>query len=236
MSKTGSYGQYCPLALAAEFVCTRWSVLILRELMFGASSFNDISRGVSRMSRTLLSTRLKEFKSRGLITKQKQKHTYDQYQLTPAGHALCAVVKDMAMWSQEWLQIEPSLLDIDADHLMWNIRRSAKPHPELPTPFVVNFYMPEQKPKFQHTWLVFTQNEIELCIIDNNFNVDVQIEASVETLTKVYMGWQALNDAIQSKHLILRGKSQYLKLTSMWMGRSGLADIKRQPANLCAKY
>ena len=188
------------------------------------------------MSRTLLSARLKEFQSRGLIVKQTQIKSYDQYKLTPAGDALCLVVKDLARWSQEWLQVEPSLLDIDADHLMWNIRRSAKPLPELPSPFIVNFYMPEQKLKFQHTWLVFDEEEIDLCIIDKDFDVDVQIEASVETLTKIYMGWQLFNDAVKSKDLQIRGPSHYTELTEQWMGRSALAEIKRQPEALRAKY
>lgn len=236
MSNTGSYGQYCPLALAAEFVCTRWSALVLRELNFGASSFNDISKGVPRMSRSLLSTRLKEFISRGIIVKETTQSQYDQYKLTKAGEALCVVIKDLAKWSQEWLQVEPSLLDIDSDHLMWNIRRSAKCHPDLPSHFVVNFYMPEQKAKFQNTWLVFDGNEIDLCIKDNDFEIDVQIEASVTTLTKVYMGWQEFDQALASKDLVLRGPANYLKLTQKWMGRSVLAEIERQPSSLCAKY
>ncbi|MBW8190558.1 helix-turn-helix transcriptional regulator [Neiella marina] len=230
--RRGSYGQACPMAMAAEFLCVRWSMLILRELIAGATSFNDISRGVSKMSRSLLSQRLKEFVSRGIITKQTSPSGYDQYELTKAGKGLGNVVASMGCWSQEWMSIEPSLVDIDADNLMWNIRRSAKPHPDLPNPFVVEFFMPDQKLKFQHAWLVFQDNKVDLCTLDNDFDIDVQIEATAEVLTKVYMGWDDFDDAVKSHQLTLRGSEPYLKLTKLWMGRSVVADIKKQPKAL----
>ena len=47
------YGEFCPIAKASEVFATRWTPLVLRELMLGAHSFNDIHRGVPLMSRTL---------------------------------------------------------------------------------------------------------------------------------------------------------------------------------------
>ena len=83
MSSKTIYGQFCPLAMAVEFLCSRWTMLIFRELLLGSCSFNDISKGVARMSRTLLSDRLKELTDRGLITKQLTgKSRHPQYQLT----------------------------------------------------------------------------------------------------------------------------------------------------------
>ena len=63
----GSYGQFCPVAMAAEVVCTRWTPLILRELIAGSTRFNDLRKGVPRMSPTLLSKRLKELEAAGVI-------------------------------------------------------------------------------------------------------------------------------------------------------------------------
>jgi DNA-binding HxlR family transcriptional regulator len=39
------YGQYCPLSMAAEILCNRWTMLVLRELLEGSTGFNEISRG-----------------------------------------------------------------------------------------------------------------------------------------------------------------------------------------------
>ena len=233
MNSKTSYGQFCPLAMAAEFLCSRWTMLILRELLLGSHSFNDISRGVARMSRTLLSARLKELAERGIVAKKEvSNRAHAEYHLTAAGESLSCVVFGMADWSQEWLEIEPALENLDADHLMWSLRRSAKPQPELPNPFIVHFYLPDQPMAQQNSWLVFKGDQVELCIVDHDYEVDVQVQASTEDLTKVYMGWIALSDAIKNEKLILRGPKCYTNITDKWLGRSRLANIEKQPAAL----
>lgn len=233
MSVKTKYGQFCPLSMSAEFLCTRWTMLVLRELLLGSESFSDIARGVPRMSRTLLSNRLKELTQRGIVSREIEHKTgYARYILTPAGDALGAVVFNMADWGQEWLQIEPSLEDVDGDHLMWSIRRSAKPQPELPTPFIVHFFLCDQPKGHQNNWLVFKDGEVDLCIIDHNFEVDVQLEATASNLTRVWMGWSDLNEKIKSGDIILRGKKEYTKLVVSWLGQSRLASIQKQPEEL----
>ncbi|MGJ8662932.1 MAG: winged helix-turn-helix transcriptional regulator [Marinicella sp.] len=230
MTSEPKYGQFCPLAMAAEFLCTRWTMLILREFMLGSNSFNDISKGVARMSRTLLSSRLKELTERGIITKQLTDDSpHAKYQLTQAGEALRNVVFTMADWSQEWLETEPALDNIDADHLLWSLRRSARPHADLPNPFIVHIFLSEQRKEHQNAWLVFKQEEVELCIIDHDFEVDVQIEATTRELTKLYMGWSDFTEAIQSNNVIFRGPKQYTDIAQSWLGRSRLATIEKQP-------
>ena len=64
----GSYGQFCPVAMAAEIICSRWTALVLRELLCGTTRFNDLRRGVPLMSPTLLSKRLKELIEAGVVT------------------------------------------------------------------------------------------------------------------------------------------------------------------------
>ncbi len=231
MSSKHSYGQFCPLALAAEFLCSRWTMLILRELLLGSKSFNNISKGVARMSRTLLSTRLKELTERGIVTKTLTENSrHAEYHLTDAGEALSSVVFGMADWSQEWLQLEPSLENIDADHLFWSICRSARPHPSLPNPFIVHILLSDQSKEHQNAWLVFKDDEVELCIIDHDFAVDVQIEATTRNLTKLYMGWSDFAPAIKNKEVVLHGPSCYTDIVQEWLGRSRLAGIKKQSA------
>jgi DNA-binding HxlR family transcriptional regulator len=233
MDEKSGYGQFCPLAMAAEFLCTRWTVLVLRELLLGSVTFNDISRGVSRMSRTLLSKRLKELEQRGLITKSIMPNKRDTcYQLTTAGQSLSSVVFGMADWSQEWLHIEPALKNISVDHLLWSLRRSANYHPDLPKKFTVHIYFPEQPESKQNGWLIFDEGKVDLCIIDHGFDVDVQIEVSAETLTKVFMGWQAFEDAKMLGELKFKGPKRYIRNANLWLGHSRLANIKKQPLEL----
>ena len=60
MGATSGYGQYCPITRAVEVLGERWSVLIVRDLLCGATRFNELSRGNPRLSRTLLSKRLRQ--------------------------------------------------------------------------------------------------------------------------------------------------------------------------------
>ena len=60
MPKRKGYGQFCPVAKAAEIVAERWTPLVLRDLLQGVKRFNDLKRGVPLMSPSLLSRRLKE--------------------------------------------------------------------------------------------------------------------------------------------------------------------------------
>lgn len=233
MSSNSNYGQFCPLSMAAEFLCTRWTMLILREMVFGSTSFNDISRGVARMSRTLLSKRLKELIKLRLVERVgslSSNHT--KYILTPAGKALSNVVFSMADWGQEWLEVDLALEDIECDHLMWSIRRKAQVHPALPNPFIVEFDLTDQPKKHQKSWLVFEDGQIDLCIIDRGFDINVQIQATAATLTKVWMGWADFHKEVTSGTLKLYGLKKYTSIAHLWLGESRVAKIKKQPKEL----
>ena len=64
------YGQFCPIAKASEVFATRWTPLIVRELMTGIHSFNDIHRGVPLISRAVLVARLRELENHGIIERR----------------------------------------------------------------------------------------------------------------------------------------------------------------------
>ena len=70
-----SYGQYCPVARAAEILNERWTLLILRDILGGARRFNEIRKGVPRMSPTLLSKRLKSLEACELIVRRRAPKT-----------------------------------------------------------------------------------------------------------------------------------------------------------------
>ena len=163
------YGQFCPLAMASELLCNRWMMLIVRELLEGATTFNDISRGVPLMSRNLLARRLKELEAAGAIScRAGPRGSKGAYRLTPAGEALGAVVKSMASWGQEWIDVEPSVRDVDARLLMWDIRRNIKPPAELARRFTVHFFFPDAQKAVREHWLVFEECEVDLCYVDRD--------------------------------------------------------------------
>ncbi|MBV1909504.1 MAG: helix-turn-helix transcriptional regulator [Kangiellaceae bacterium] len=228
MSNANQYGQYCPLALASQFVGSRWTMLIIRELLFGSSSFNDISQGVPRMSRTLLSNRLKEMIHNGLLTKSGDSTSRSHYQLTEAGNALTPIITDIAKWGQEWLKTEPLVEDIDVNLLMWDIRRNAVPLSTLPEKFIVEFYLNDAPENESSHWLIYENGEVELCNSERNYHVNVYIDVSVKQLTNVWMGWDEFDAAVNNRTLILKGNKEYLANAEKWLGKSGLADVNRQ--------
>src|SRR5580692_2219617 len=67
---SAGYGQFCPIAKASEIFATRWTPLIVREVMTGVHSFNDIHRGVPLISRAVLVARLRELEDHGVIERR----------------------------------------------------------------------------------------------------------------------------------------------------------------------
>lgn len=227
------YGQFCPLAMASELLCNRWTMLIVRELLEGGTTFNDISRGVPLMSRNLLARRLKELEAAGAVScRVGPRGSKGAYRLTPAGEALGAVVKSMASWGQEWIDVEPSVQDVDARLLMWDIRRNVKPLPEFSQRFTVRFFFPDAQTPVREHWLVFEGSEVDLCYFDPGHEVDVEIEADLRTMTTIWMGWDDLTKAQRDGRLQIRGDRKLISRAKEWLGLSKLAGIAKQPEEL----
>lgn len=224
------YGQYCPLSMAAEVLGTRWTLLLLRELLEGSTQFNSIARGVPLMSRSMLSQRLKDLEAAGLVTRISQgrgKPTH--YSLTDAGRALGPVVRGIAEWGQEWIDTEPSLQDVDTDFLMWDIRRNLRLPSGLASPFVLRFHFPDAPEGKKEHWLVVEDDEIDVCYIDPGHEVDVHIEAAVKVFTSVWMGWLSLNQARDEGLLSIDGAPGLIRDVPKWLGMSSVSNIKKRP-------
>ena len=117
------YGQFCPIAKAAEIVAERWTPLVIHELLAGSTRFNDIRRGVPLMSQTLLSTRLKELERVGIVERRGDGKRAHEYHLTAAGVALGPVVRSLGEWGLQYAQDPLEEGDLDVSVLVWNIQR-----------------------------------------------------------------------------------------------------------------
>lgn len=227
------YGQYCPLSMATQLLANRWTLLILRELLEGSTSFNDIGRGVPLMSRSLLSKRLRELEDSSLLTKTSHGKGHPvRYELTKAGSALGPIVRHLAEWGQEWIDAEPSLDDIDTDFLMWDIRRNVRHLEIFPQRFVVHFHFPDAKEGKTNHWLVFEQREVDVCYVDPGFETNVHIEAGLANMTQVWMGWINLEEAIADERLLIIGPTKFTKSIRSWLGLSSVSGVEKQPRSL----
>ena len=167
-----SYRQFCPVAMAAEILCTRWTIVLLREFMAGSTRFNEFRRGVPRMSPALLSQRLKELEAAGIIahTASASDRAVLEYQLTASGRELMPIVQAFGVWGQRRIETDVSLAHLDVQLLMWDMRRNLNPKPMPARQSVVQFVYPELTPTQRSWWLlVDPETGVDLCSIDPGF-------------------------------------------------------------------
>ena len=109
----GGYGQFCPVSMASEILCTRWTTLVIREMRCGSTRFNDLRRGVPRMSPALLSRRLKELQAAGIVVAAPNPQGVVEYRLSPAGEDLREVIMSMGYWRQRRVESQITLKNLD---------------------------------------------------------------------------------------------------------------------------
>lgn len=109
------YGQFCPVAMATELLATRWTLVVLGEMLSGSTRFNEIRRGVLRMSSALLAKRMRQLETAGVLTR-----TGSQYTLTAAGRDLAPIVQGLGRWALRWVsrtvRSATSIRGFDVEH------------------------------------------------------------------------------------------------------------------------
>ena len=223
MPERSGYGQFCPVSMAAEVFCSRWTPLVMRELLAGTSRFNDLRRGVPRMSPALLSKRLKELEKAGIVSVSRGKGGAVEYGLTPAGHDLKDVVMGLGMWGARWVEAQLSLRNLDPTLLMWDMRRRLVPEPLPPRRCTIQFQYPELSASKQNYWLVVDGGEVDLCYFDPGFDVDLLVRSPLRTMTAVWMGVAILGREIESGTIELDGDPKIARAMQTWLGLSPFA-------------
>ena len=228
-----SYGQFCPVAMAAEILCTRWTIVLLRELVAGSKRFNELRRGVPRMSPALLSQRLKELEAADILRRAPCPHEPGvfEYQLTQAGRELEPLVEAFGRWGQRWVRSELSLEQLDATLLMWDMRRNLVPEPMPRRRSTIQFRFAEQPAKNRSFWLIVTPGEpVELCSVDPGFDVDLYVSTDLRTMTAIWMGYETVREASAAGRLHLTGDRTLADEVQTWLGLSPFAGDARMVA------
>ena len=232
MAKQKGYGQFCPVARAAEILTERWVPLIVRELLCGSVRFNELQRGVPRMSSALLSQRLKDLEHGGIIViTPMAKGRGSEYRLTEAGKELLPILEGMGYWAQRWMRDDlVASENQDPDLLMWDIRRNAIDS-ALPDDrrFVVGFEFSGVAANRRRYWLMFEGGETDLCIKDPGFEPDLYVFSPLKTMIEVWLGHVSINQAIRSEDLRLEGSRADRRKFSDWFALSFFAEAGRQP-------
>ncbi len=218
MSHSG-YKQFCPIAMASEVLCTRWTMPLLRELIAGSTRFNDLRRGVPKMSPTLLSRRLKELEEAGVIERRavRSEKGVFEYRVTESGEDLRSVVEAIGSWGQKWIDKKQSLKNLDPSFLMWDMRRKLRPNPSPNRRTVIQFLYPELPVSRRYYWLVVEpQGEVDLCSTDPGFEVDLYVSTDLRTMTAIWMGLTTLEK--ERARVRFTGTRDAARKMQAWLG------------------
>lgn len=228
MARKTGYGQFCPLAKASEVFAERWTPLILREILLGSSRFSDIHRGVSLMSRSLLSKRLQELVRAGILERIDSGSGYDDYTLTTAGEELRPIVLQLGAWGKQWTRREFHAGDLDVGLLMWDMRRRVDQRRLPDRQVVVQFQYHDAPIQRRRWWLVLRRDDIDLCAIDPGLEADVTVRTDVRTMTGIWMGDLSFGTALQSRELEIEGPSELRTRFPTWLQLSTFAEVDRR--------
>jgi len=226
----GSYNQFCPVAMAAEILCARWTLVLLRELVAGSTRFNDLRRGVPRMSPALLSKRLKDLETAGIVSRTQVagEPGVFEYRLAEAGLQLRPVIEAVGAWGQRWIESEASLKNLDPNLLMWDIRRNIDPTPMPRRRSIIQFIFTDLPQSRRSWWFVVEPgNGVDLCSVDPGFDVNLYLSTDLRTMTEIWMGYTTIVRAKDEGRLTITGDRQLETSLKAWLRLSPFAKVEK---------
>jgi DNA-binding HxlR family transcriptional regulator len=223
----GEYGQFCPVALASEVLAERWTLLVVRELLAGGRRFNDLKRGVPRLSATLLKQRLQTLEHAGVIERRPSAgRGGSDYCLTQAGLALKPVVTSIGEWGQRWARdIRPQ--DLDPGWLIWSMHRRLNTAAMPSGRTVIEIEFSDAPARQRRFWLVHSGGTVDVCLKDPGYDATVRVSTRVRILAEVWRGIRSLKDELRAGTLRLEGSSVDRRAFPGWLLLSVYAPIKR---------
>lgn len=217
-----SYGQFCSIARALDLLGERWTLLVVRELLCGSRRFGDVRRGIPRISRTMLSARLRELIDAGVIAREDGADG-PSYQLTAAGLELAGAVRELGTWGQRWLPREHSREELDIDALVWDMRRRVNLEALPSTPVVARIEIADARGRAVR-YLLLRRSEVSLCSFNPGFPEELLVRAPLRTLTGWWRGDFSLADA-RSAGMVVEGRREWVRAFPKWFLRYALAEV-----------
>lgn len=220
-----SYHQFCPVAKAMELLDERWTLLIVRELVCGPARFNDLRRGLPRMSPTLLSRRLNQLTNAGVVDRRTENDEI-RYTLTQAGQELRPVVEALAVWGIRWIG-ELGDEDLDPKLLLWDMHRNIDQTTVPPGRTVIQFRFPDIPPTNRHWWLVISGEEVDVCDTDPGHTVTVTVTTDLRSMIDIWRGDLTWSDALRANTLTVNGPETLRRAVPGWFTLHPWATVPR---------
>lgn len=221
------YGQYCPVARSLEILGDHWTLLIVRELLIGARHFNELERGLPRISRALLASRLRHLQRAGIIDKHLGGNGRNTtgYELTGAGQELFTVIGALRTWGEAWAFGDPDPEELDPVLLMWRLRSQVE-REQLPEHRVVVQY-DFSGPTFSSAekgpfWLILTKADVTLCLTDPGFDIDLIVTADLAAFYRLWGGRITYAAALDRYRVSVDGAPSLVRAFPRWFGWSAV--------------
>ena len=222
-----SYGQFCPIAKAAELFCERWTPLIVRNLAVGACRFSDIQRGVPLMSPTLLSQRLKQLEAEGIVERRPvAKGRGATYHLTEPGREFVPMIEILGVWGRRWTRRALEDGEIDLGLLIWGLDWSVNGAAFGPKRSVVCLELTDQPPGKTYWWFVNENDAAELCVEDPGHDVDLYLSTTLADMIRIYRGDISLDHAVETERLEVLGSARHRRRLAAWLNLSPLTAVE----------
>lgn len=195
--KRPGYGQYCPISRALEVLGERWSLLIVRDMLVGATRFNDLARGLPGLSRSLLAKPLRQLETAGIVD-----WVDGSYLLTEAGRELMPIVFGIGEWGARWAFDDPDPAELDPELLVWWMHNRIDTSDLPGVRNVLHIRFTDDPRPF---WIVVDIQGASVCKTDPGFAVDATVISDVNTLYRVWLGRVSMRLAIKNGDLELQG-------------------------------
>ena len=219
------YAQYCPIAKASEILGDRWTLLIVREMLGGASGFNELQRGLPGISRSVLTERMRALERAEVVERRiGPKGRTLEYRLTIAGRDLEPVVQAIGEWGVTWSFTDPRPDELDPDLLIVWIARHVD-RERLPADRTVIKF--EFRNPAKRYWMVLEPSDVSVCLQHPGFDVDLEVIVDTATLYRVYLGRAELGDAMRARKLTVKGPQALQREFGRWFAWSAFAAASR---------
>ncbi len=221
------HADYCPISIGVEVLGDRWTPLVIRELMVGAHGFNEIHRGIPRVSRTLLAQRLRQLERLGLVERTAATSgKTGRYELTDAGEAITPIVWAMGHWAAEWVFGDPTVDDCDGLSMIWRRHQHACPS-KLPVERIV-VELVLTGTNGVEGWLEIDRAGVTVCKDDQGNDVDLAVEADTAQMHRWLIGLAPFRELVAIGHARVLGPSRLARAFPTWFDVSVFAEGLRR--------
>ena len=205
-----TYKQYCPIARGAEIFATRWTPIIVRNLMVGCRTFSEIKDGAPGISRSLLSERLRQLEAWGIVDRVQNEGGHGSYyRLTTAGQELGHVVTTLGEWGARWVEVGPQHLD--PYFALWSFSKEIPAERLAEDRLTVRFEFQNVRADQRRFWLLVQRPEPEICVKAPGFDEDLIVRTEADSFVRWRLGHESLESAIRRGAIEIEGPPRAIR-------------------------